>query len=51
LGEVGDGWTGWTGTPPQGPELNGLVSNAADLGEASSFHRYRVRSEPRTLAL
>ena len=33
-------------------ELNGLASNAADLMEASSCHgRYRVRSEPCTLAL
>ena len=36
----------------RGPELSGLASNATDLGEASSVHgRYRVGSEPRTLAL
>ena len=54
-GVVGGGWTGWTGTTLQGSctmELNGLASNAIDLGEASSCHgRYRVRNKPCTLAL
>ena len=36
----------------RGLELNGLASNATDLGETSSRHsHYRVRSEPCTLAL
>ena len=47
-----DGLDGHESTGVLTMEFNRLASNAADFMEASSCHsRYRVRSEPCTLAL